>query len=127
MEILLPELLGTMLLIIFGDGVVANVVLNKTKGQNSGWIVIATGWAMAVVIGVYAVNGYTGAHINPAVPIGLLVLGKVTFGQAILYIVGQFIGAFLGGVIVFLAYNRHFGCANLQAGRIELRSRREWG
>jgi glycerol uptake facilitator protein len=108
MEIFLPELLGTMLLIIFGDGVVANVVLNKTKGQNSGWIVIATGWAMAVVIGVYAVNGYTGAHINPAVTIGLLVLGKVTFGQAILYILGQFVGAFLGAVIVFFAYNRHF-------------------
>ncbi|MBV8813017.1 MAG: aquaporin, partial [Verrucomicrobia bacterium] len=95
MEIFLPELLGTMLLIILGDGVVANVVLSKTKGQNSGWIVIATGWAMAVVVGVYAVNGYTGAHINPAVTIGLLVLGKVSFGNAILYLLGQFVGAFI--------------------------------
>jgi hypothetical protein len=64
MDIFLPELIGTMLLIIFGDGVVANVVLSKTKGQNSGWIVIATGWGMAVVVGVYAVAGYTGAHIK---------------------------------------------------------------
>jgi glycerol uptake facilitator protein len=109
MDIFLPELIGTMLLIIFGDGVVANVVLSKTKGQNSGWIVIATGWAMAVVVGVYAVAGYTGAHINPAVTIGLLSIGKVTAGKAVLYILGQFCGAFLGGVIVFLAYYQHFG------------------
>ena len=108
MDIFLPELLGTMLLIIFGDGVVANVVLGKTKGQNSGWIVIATGWGMAVVVGVYAVAGYTGAHINPAVTIALLCLGKVSVGNAILYILGQFAGAFIGGVIVWLAYHEHF-------------------
>jgi glycerol uptake facilitator protein len=108
MDIFLPELLGTMLLIIFGDGVVANVVLGKTKGQNSGWIVIATGWGMAVVVAVYAVAGYTGAHINPAVTIGLLALGKVSVGNAILYILGQFAGAFIGGVIVWLAYHEHF-------------------
>src|SRR5260370_21722891 len=72
MDIFLPELLGTMLLIILGDGVVANVVLGKTKGQNSGWIVIATGWGMAVVVGVYAVAGYTVPHINPAVTITLV-------------------------------------------------------
>jgi glycerol uptake facilitator protein len=108
MDIFLPELLGTMLLIIFGDGVVANVVLGKTKGQNSGWIVIATGWGMAVVVGVYAVAGYTGAHINPAVTIALLTLGKVSVGNAILYILGQFAGAFIGGVIVWLAYHEHF-------------------
>ena len=112
MEIFLPELLGTMLLIILGDGVVANVVLSKTKGQNSGWIVIATRWAMAVVVGVYAVNGYTGAHINPAVTIGLLVLGKVSFGNAILYLLGQFVGAFIGGVIVFLTYREHFAATS---------------
>ncbi len=70
------ELIGTMLLIIFGDGVVANVVLSKTKGQNSGWIVIATGWGMAVGVGVYASWPISGAHINPAVTIGLAVIGK---------------------------------------------------
>jgi glycerol uptake facilitator protein len=108
MDIFLPELIGTMLLIIFGDGVVANVVLGKTKGQNSGWIVIATGWAMAVVVGVYAVAGYTGAHINPAVTIALLSIGKITVDKAILYILGQFAGAIIGAVIVWLAYHEHF-------------------
>lgn len=112
MDIFLPELIGTMLLIIFGDGVVANVVLSKTKGQNSGWIVIATGWAMAVVVGVYAVAGYTGAHINPAVTIALLTIGQVTFGKAILYILGQFVGAFIGGIIVYLAYYQHFAATD---------------
>ncbi|MBV8969911.1 MAG: aquaporin family protein [Verrucomicrobia bacterium] len=109
MDIFLPEMIGTMLLIIFGDGVVANVVLSKNKGQNSGWIVIATGWAMAVFIGVFAVGGYTGAHINPAVTIGLLAIGKITFDKAVVYIIGQFVGAFIGGVIVWLAYYQHFG------------------
>src|ERR1700731_427769 len=72
------ELIGTMLLIIFGDGVVANVVLSQTKGQNSGWIVIATGWATAVAVGVYASAPISGAHINPAVTIGLAVIGEFT-------------------------------------------------
>jgi glycerol uptake facilitator protein len=108
MNIFLPEFFGTMLLIIFGDGVVANVVLGKTKGQNSGWIVIATGWAMAVVIGVYAGWGYTGAHINPAVTISLWTIGLVKTELVPLYIAGQFAGAFVGGIIVWLAYHQHF-------------------
>jgi len=103
MNIFWSELFGTMLLIIFGDGVVANVVLSKTKGQNSGWIVIATGWAMAVFIGVYATNGYSGAHINPAVTIGLASIGITPWSQVPSYLIGQFVGAFIGGVIVFLA------------------------
>jgi glycerol uptake facilitator protein len=111
MDIFLPELIGTMLLIILGDGVVANVVLSKNKGQNSGWIVITTGWAMAVVVGVYAVAGYTGAHINPAVTIALVTLGKVTTGKAVLYISGQFTGAFIGAIIVWLAYHEHFAAS----------------
>jgi glycerol uptake facilitator protein len=102
------ELVGTMLLIIFGDGVVANVVLSKTKGQNSGWIVIATGWAMAVAVGVYASWPISGAHINPAVTIGLAVIGKFPWANVVPYIIAQLIGAFLGGVIVWLAYRRHF-------------------
>ena len=77
----IAELIGTMLLIIFGDGVVANVLLNKSKGQNSGWIVIATGWAMAVAVGVYASWPISGAHINPAVTIGLAVIGKFPVGD----------------------------------------------
>jgi glycerol uptake facilitator protein len=110
MQIFLSEFFGTMLLIIFGDGVVANVVLSKTKGQNSGWIVIATGWAMAVVIGVYAGWGYSGAHLNPAVTLGLAAIGTkgVDATTVPIYLLGEFSGAFVGGVIVWLAYNRHF-------------------
>jgi glycerol uptake facilitator len=102
------ELIGTMLLIIFGDGVVANVVLSKTKGQNSGWIVIATGWAMAVAVGVYASWPISGAHINPAVTISLAVIGKFSWALVVPYIIAQMIGAFLGGIIVWLAYRQHF-------------------
>ncbi len=108
MEKFIAELVGTMLLIIFGDGVVANVLLNKSKGQNSGWVVIATGWAMAVCVGVYAVNPISGGHINPAITISLAVIGKFPWTMVVPYIVAQMIGAFLGGVIVWLAYRRHF-------------------
>jgi glycerol uptake facilitator protein len=114
MQIFLAELLGTMLLIIFGDGVVANVVLSKNKGQNSGWIVITTGWAMAVTIAVYAVGAYSGAHINPAVTIALVSIGKVTVGQAIIYIAGQYAGAIIGAIIVFIAYRDHFAATEDQ-------------
>jgi glycerol uptake facilitator protein len=115
MNIFIPEFIGTMLLIIFGDGVVANVVLAKTKGQNSGWIVIATGWAMAVVVGVYASWGYTGAHINPAVTISLWAIGLVKTEVVPIYLIAQFTGAFVGGVIVWLAYKRHFDETENQA------------
>jgi glycerol uptake facilitator protein len=102
------ELIGTMLLIIFGDGVVANVVLSKTKGQNSGWIVIATGWGMAVAVGAYASGPISGGHINPAVTISMAVIGKFPWAMVVPYIIAQMIGAFLGGVIVWLAYRQHF-------------------
>src|SRR5215468_2946986 len=104
----IAELIGTMLLIIFGDGVVANVVLNKTKGQNSGWIVIATGWGLAVAVGVYAAGPISGAFINPAVTIGFAVIGKLAWANVVPFIIAQFIGAFLGAVIVWLAYRQHF-------------------
>jgi glycerol uptake facilitator protein len=115
MNIFLAELFGTMLLIIFGDGVVANVLLSKSKGQNSGWIVITTGWAMAVVIGVYAVNGYSGAHINPAVTIGLASIGITPWSLVPAYICGQFAGAIIGATLVFLAYKQHFDETDNQA------------
>lgn len=105
------ELFGTMFLIILGDGVVANVLLNKSKGENSGWIVITTGWAFAVMVGVF-VSGLFGspaAHINPAVTVGLAAGGYFPWGDVPLYILAQVIGAFLGGVIVWLTYFRHWG------------------
>jgi glycerol uptake facilitator protein len=103
------ELIGTLLLVLLGDGVVANVVLNKTKGQNSGWIVIAVGWGVAVAMAVYAVGRISGAHLNPAVTIGLAVIGSFPWADVPGYIAAQMIGAFLGGVLVWLAYLPHWG------------------
>ncbi len=108
MSIFLSEFLGTALLIAFGNGVVANVVLNKTKGQNSGWIVIAFGWAIAVFIGVYVAAKYSGAHLNPAVTIALLYLGKISWNVLPQYLSGQLTGAMAGSVIVWLSYLQHF-------------------
>ncbi len=110
------ELIGTMLLILLGDGVVANVVLGKTKGNSGGWIVITTAWALAVFVGAYASAVVSGAHLNPAVTIGLATAGtSVTGGQAFawgdvpMYIIAQMIGAFIGAVLVWLAYFQHWG------------------
>lgn len=104
------ELFGTMFLMILGDGVVANVLLNKSKGQNSGWIVITTGWAFAVMVGVFVSGlfGSSAAHINPAVTIGLAAGGFFPWADVPGYVIAQVIGAFLGGVIVWLAYYRHW-------------------
>lgn len=102
------EVLGTMLLILFGDGVVAAVLLNKSKAQNSGWIVISTGWAMAVAIAVYAVGRVSGAHLNPAITLGLAVAGKFAWSSVPGYLAGQFLGAFLGALLVWLAYLAHW-------------------
>jgi len=104
----LAEVLGTMLLIILGDGVVANVVLNRTKGQNSGWIVITAGWAFGVTVAVYAVGTFSGAHLNPAVTIGLASIGKLSWGMVPVYVSAQMLGAFLGAAIVWLAYLPHW-------------------
>src|SRR5258708_34329687 len=98
----LAEVLGTMLLIILGDGVVANVVLNKTKGQNSGWIVITAGWGFGVAIAVYAVGAFSGAHLNPAVTIGLASIGKFAWASVPAYIAAQMLRAFLAATIVCL-------------------------
>jgi glycerol uptake facilitator protein len=104
----LGEVIGTMILIILGDGVVANVVLNKTKGNNSGWIVITTGWGLAVFVAVYIVGSISGAHINPAVTLGLAIAGKFPWAQVPVYWAAQLIGAFIGAVIVWLAYFQHW-------------------
>ncbi len=103
------ELVGTMLLVILGDGVVANVVLEKSKGAQGGWIVITTGWALAVTVAVYAVNAISGAHLNPAVTIALAVIGKFSWANVPGYLLAQVLGGFLGGVIVWLAYLPHWG------------------
>src|SRR6476659_6657194 len=105
----LGEFIGTALLIVMGDGVVANVVLNKTKGNNSGWIVITFGWDMAVFIGVYASTHFGGSgHLNPAVTIALAAFGDFDSSLIGTYIAAQFAGAIAGAIVVWLAYKRHF-------------------
>ncbi len=102
------ELIGTTILVVLGNGVVANVLLHKSKGQNSGWIVITTGWALAVAVAVYLVNPISGAHLNPAVTLGLAAIGRFPWTQVPAYIVAQMAGGFLGGTIVWLAYLPHW-------------------
>jgi len=116
----LGEFTGTMLLIIMGDGVVANVVLNKTKGNNSGWIVITFGWAMAVFLGVYVSTSLGGSgHLNPAVTIAMAAFNP-DFDSSLLptYIVAQFAGAITGAIIVWLAYKQHFDETDDKDGKL---------
>ncbi len=108
MNSFLAELVGTMFLILLGDGVVAAVVLSKSKAENSGWMVITTGWAMAVAMGVYIAGRISGGHINPAVTLALAVIGKFPWSDVPKYLAAQFLGAFLGAVIVWLAYLAHW-------------------
>src|SRR5256886_551594 len=114
----LAELLGTMLLVTLGDGVVANVVLNKTKGQNAGWIVITAGWAFGVTIAVYAVGAFSGAHLNPAVTIGLASIGKFAWASVPVYIAAQMLGAFLGAGVVWLAYLPHWSVTDNPSSKL---------
>jgi len=102
------ELIGTAFLILLGDGVVANVVLNKTKGNNGGWIVITFGWAIAVFVGVYVSAAHSGAHLNPAVTLALAVAGKFDWSLVPIYIAAQFIGAMIGAFLVWVTYKKHF-------------------
>lgn len=104
----IAEIIGTAILILFGGGVVANVVLNKTKGNNSGWIVITWGWGMGVFVAVFAMGQFSGAHINPAVTVGLAIAGLFDWAMVIPYIFAQTLGGFLGAVLVWLAYKDHF-------------------
>lgn len=104
----LAEFIGTMFIIVLGNGVVANVLLNKSKGQNGGWIVISFGWAIAVFVGVYSSASVSGAHLNPAVTIALAVLEKFSWGDVPMYILAQFAGAMTGSFLMWLIYKQHF-------------------
>jgi glycerol uptake facilitator protein len=107
-EDFMAELVGTAILIILGDGVVAGVLLARSKSQNGGWIVITAGWGFAVMAAVYAVGAISGAHINPAITLGSLLTGAIDLPTALVFVVGQFIGAFLGAVVVYLTYLPHW-------------------
>ena len=102
------ELIGTAFLILLGNGVVANVLLNKTNGHKSGWIVITFGWAIAVFVGVYISAASSGEHLNPAVSIGLATAGKFSWALVPVYIAAQFIGAMFGALLVWITYKKHF-------------------
>lgn len=108
MSTYLAEAIGTMILVLLGDGVVANVVLDRSKGQNSGWIVITVGWAVAVTIAVYAVGRISGAHLNPAVTIALAATGSFSWADVLPYVAAQVIGGFAGAVLVWVAYYPHW-------------------
>lgn len=108
MSPIIAEIVGTAILILFGGGVVANVVLNQTKGNNSGWIVITWGWGMGVFVAVFTVGQFSGAHINPAVTVGLAIAGLFDWIMVLPYILAQTAGGFLGAVLVWLAYRDHF-------------------
>ncbi|HEY3229340.1 MAG TPA: MIP/aquaporin family protein [Roseiflexaceae bacterium] len=110
MNQLVGEILGTMTLILLGDGVVAGVLLNKSKAQNGGWIVITTGWAFGVMCGVFvaAATGSPQADLNPAVTIAKIIVGGTTVNDGVFRIIGEFIGAFLGAVLVWLMYLPHW-------------------
>ena len=112
MSPVVAEFLGTTLLVLLGDGVVANVCLARTKGHNSGWIVVAAGWAMAVFVGVAVVGDVSGAHLNPAVTIGHVIAGKFVWTKAAGYFVAQFSGAMLGAGLVWAMHRSHFAVTN---------------
>lgn len=104
----LAEFIGTALLILLGNGVVANVVLNGTKGNGGGWIVITTAWALGVFVGVVVAGPFSGAHLNPAVTIALAISGKFEWSQVPSYILAQMLGAMLGAFLVWVKYKDHF-------------------
>lgn len=102
------ELVGTFVLILLGDGVVACTTLNKSKGLGGGWVVITLGWGLAVMCGVFISGPYSGAHLNPAVTLGLAAAGKFAWAEVLPYIAAQMIGGFLGALAVYLFYKDHF-------------------
>lgn len=102
------EMVGTAVLILLGNGVVAAALLTRSKAQNAGWIAITFGWGMAVAIAIYAAGPFSGAHINPAVTLGLAATGDFPWGDVPTYLAGQFAGAFIGATLVWLAYFAHW-------------------
>jgi glycerol uptake facilitator protein len=108
LEVYLAEFVGTLILVLLGDGVVAAVLLRQSKAENSGWIVITFGWGMAVAMAVYSVGAISGAHINPAVTVGLASIGAHPWAQVPGYIIAQMLGAFTGAVLVWIAYSNHW-------------------
>lgn len=114
----LAEMLGTMIILLFGTGVVANVVLNKTKGNNGGFFMITLGWAVGVLLAIYATGPISGAHLNPAVTIGLATIGLFPWAEVPTYIAAQFLGAFIGAVLVYLTYLKQWAATEDQGAKL---------
>jgi glycerol uptake facilitator protein len=118
MSPVLAEFIGTLLLVTFGNGVVANVVLARTKGNNSGWIVITAGWGLAVFVGVFSSQAFSGAHLNPAVSLAMAAAGKLAWGKLAGYVVAQMLGGIAGGALVFCFYREHFKATEDANGKL---------
>lgn len=114
----LAEFIGTMILIILGDGVVASTLLKHSKGENAGWIVIVISWGIAVALAIYAVGEYSGAHINPAVTIALAINGSFPWHDVVPYCIAQLLGAFTGAVIVWIHYLPHWKLTEDQGAKL---------
>jgi len=112
------ECIGTAILIIMGNGVVANVCLQRTYGNQSGWIVITFGWAIAVFIGVLVAAPHSGAHLNPAVSLAMAMLGKISWGMAVNYIIGQMMGAMIGAATVYFVYRDHYNATTDRGAKL---------
>lgn len=118
MNPVLAEFIGTLLLVTFGNGVVANVVLARTKGHNSGWIVIAAGWGLAVFVGVFSSQPFSGAHLNPAVTFAMAAAGKLAWAKVAGYVLAQMLGGIAGGALVFFFYREHFKATDDAGGKL---------
>src|SRR5436190_8387690 len=118
MNPIIAEFIGTTLLIIFGNGVVANGVLARTKGNNSGWIVITAGWGFAVFVGVFCSQRFSGAHLNPAVTLAMAAAGKFAGAKVMGYLVAQMLGGFSGAALVMLFYREHFKATEDAGGKL---------
>ncbi|ACQ51790.1 MIP/aquaporin family protein [Clostridium botulinum] len=118
MSIYMAEFLGTMMLIWLGDGVVASVALNKSKGKDGGWIVVTAAWGLAVAIPAYIFGGISGAHMNPAVTIGNAIAGNFPWANVAGYITAQMLGGFVGAVLVWLTYLPHWKATEDKATKL---------
>lgn len=112
------EFVGTAILILFGDGVVASNVLKKSKGENGGWVVITLAWGLAVMLGVFIAGPYSGAHLNPAVTIGLAAAKSFSWSLVVPYIISQMLGGFVGAVLVYIYYKDHYDATDDQAAKL---------
>lgn len=112
------EFVGTAILVAFGNGVVANAVLSRTKGNSGGWIVITAGWALGVFVGVFCAQPYSGAHLNPAVTLAMASAGSLPWHEAPLYWIAQMLGGVAGGALVFLFYREHFKVSEDPSGKL---------